>query len=52
VLSVVRPETVLADRRRGDNGSVPVAIPREVDHGEKVAVLAVFVTCPGEEISS
>jgi hypothetical protein len=31
VLSVVRPETVLADRRRGDNGSVSVAIPREID---------------------
>ncbi|HKU17302.1 MAG TPA: hypothetical protein VJQ52_23110 [Steroidobacteraceae bacterium] len=48
VLGVVRPQALLADRQRGDDGAVPVAIRCEIDHGEKVAVLAVFVTCPGE----
>jgi hypothetical protein len=52
VLGVVRPKSFLADGCRRDDGSVAVTVPREIDDGEKVAVLAVFVTGPGEEISS
>ncbi len=56
VLRVMRPGTFLAHRCRRHDSSVPVAqpvsVPREVDDGEKVAVVAVFVTGPCEEISS
>lgn len=51
VLGVMWPDSVFADRGRGHNRSVPVAITRQIDDGEKVAVLAVLVTGPGEQIS-
>ena len=52
VLGVVGPRALLADRCRCDDGSVPITMLREIDHGKKVAVLAVVVAGPGEEISS
>jgi len=52
VLGMVRPRAFLADRCRCDDGSVPIAMLREIDDGKKVAVLTVLVAGPGEEISS
>ena len=52
MFGVVRPEALLPDRCRGDDGSVPIAVRRKIDDGKKIAVLAVAVACPGKEISS
>jgi hypothetical protein len=52
MFGVVRPEALLPDRCRGDDGPVPIAVPRKIDDGKKIAVLAVAVACPGKEISS
>ena len=51
VLGVVRPRTFLADRCRRDDGSVPITMLREIDDGKKVAVLAIFISGPGEHVS-
>jgi hypothetical protein len=52
VFGVVRPDTALANWRRGNDGPVAVAGACEVNDREKVAVVSVFVSGPGKEISS
>ena len=51
VLGVVRPEALLADRRRGDDGAVTIALPIEIDDREEIAVRAVLVADPREQIA-
>jgi hypothetical protein len=43
VLRVMGPEPLLTNWRRGDDGAVAIAVPREIDDRDEVAVDAVLV---------
>jgi hypothetical protein len=48
---VMRPESLFADGRRGDDRSIAIALASQIDDGEEVAILAPLVANPGEQIT-
>jgi len=47
----MRPESLFADGRRGDDRSVAIALAGQIDDREEVTILAPLVANPGEEIT-
>ncbi len=51
VLRVMGPESLFADGCRRHDRPVTIAVPRQIDHGEEVAVLPILVASPGKEVA-